>query len=42
MVIGSMFVYYLVDPELRLETFFEKDEAAGNEGVDLGTSAHLY
>ena len=42
-----MFVYHFVDPDLRVETFFEKDEAAENGGVDfeirdIGLSAHLY
>ena len=42
-----MFVDHFVDPDLRLETFFEKDGAAENGGVgseirDIGTSAHLY
>ena len=42
-----MFDYHFVDPGLKVETFFEKDEAAKNEGVDfeiedIGTSAHLY
>ena len=32
MVIGNMFVYHFVDPDLRVETFFEKDEAAENRG----------
>ena len=27
-----MFVYHFVDPDLRVETFFEKDEAAENRG----------
>ena len=42
-----MFVYQFVDPDLNVETFFKKDEAAENGGVDFkigdrGTSAHLY
>ena len=42
-----MFVYHFVDPDLRVETFFQKDGAAENRGVDfeigdIGTSAHLY
>ena len=45
-VINSMFIYHFVDPDLRTETFFEKDEAAENGGVhfqigDIGTSSHL-
>ena len=47
MVINSMFVHHFVDPDLRIETFFEKEGTAENEGVDfeiehIGTSAHLY
>ena len=30
-----MFVDRFIDPDLRLETFFEKDWAAENGGVDL-------
>ena len=42
-----MFVDRFIDPDLRLETFFEKDRAAENGGVDLyigniGTSAQLH
>ena len=42
-----MFVDRFIDPDLRLETFFEKDRAAENRGVDLyiwniGTSAQLH
>ena len=42
-----MFVYHFEDPDLRVETFFEKDEAGGNGGVDfeigdVRTSAHFY
>ena len=42
-----MFVYNAVDPELSVETFFEKDGAA-EKGVadfkigDIVTSGHLY
>ena len=47
MVINSMFIYHFVGPDLRVETFFKKDEAAENgcvdfEAGDIGTSAHLY
>ena len=47
MVIDSMFDCHFVDPCLGVETFFEKDEAAENWGLDFeigecGTSAHLY
>ena len=47
MVINSTFVYHFVDPDLRIETLFKKDEATENGGVDfeigdIGTSAHLY
>ena len=46
-VIESRFVYHIVDPDLRVETFFEKNGAAENGGVDfeigeIGTSVHLY
>ena len=46
-VIESSFVYHIVDPDLRVETFFEKNGAAENGGVDfeigeIGTSVHLY
>ena len=46
MVIDSMFVHHFVDADLRVETFFETDGAAGNGGVDfeigdIGTSTHL-
>ena len=42
-----MFFYNFVDPDLRVETFFIKDETAENRGVDseivnIGYSAHLY
>ena len=42
-----MFVYHFVDPDLRVETFFKKNEIAENEGVDseigdIGICAHLY
>ena len=30
-----MFVYHFVDPDLRIEAFFKKDEAAENGGVDF-------
>ena len=47
LVINSMLTYHFVDPDLKVETFFEKDGAEENEGVDfeikdIGTSAHLY
>ena len=47
MVIDSLFVYHLVDPDPRVEIFFEKARAAENEGVgfeigDIGTFVHLY
>ena len=43
MVIDSMFIYHFVDPDLRVEIFFEKDETPENGGVDfelgeIGTS----
>ena len=47
LVIDSIFVDHFVEPDLRVETFFQKDEAAENGGVDfeigdIGTTAHLY
>ena len=47
MVIDKMFVYHFADPDLRIETFFEKDGAAENGEVDLeigdlSTPVHLY
>ena len=47
LVINSTFVYHFVDPDLRIETLFKKDETTENRGVDfeigdIGTSAHLY
>ena len=43
----SMFVYHFVDPDLRVETFFEKDRVAENGSIDfelggIGNSTHLY
>ena len=29
-----MFIYHFVDPDLRVDTFFKKDKAAENEGID--------
>ena len=42
-----MFVYHFEDPDLKIETFFEKGETGENGGVnfeigDISTSAHLY
>ena len=42
MVIDSMFVCHLVDPDLRIETLFEKEGAVENGGVDIGISAILH
>ena len=47
MVIDSMFVYHFVDPELRIEIFFQKEGTAENGGVDfeivcMGISEHLH
>ena len=47
MVIDSVFVYHFVDPDLRVEIFFEKEGAAGNgsdglEIKDKATSEDLY
>ena len=33
-VINSMFIYHFINPDLRVETIFEKDEAKENGGVD--------
>ena len=46
-VIDSMFISHFVDPDLRIEIFFEKQGAAKNAAVDfeigdIDTSAHLY
>ena len=43
----SMFVYHLVDRDLRVEILFKKEGAAENEDVDfeigdIGTFAHIY
>ena len=40
-----MFVYHFVDPDLRVEIFFNKEGTAENGGIDfelgvLGTSGH--
>ena len=47
MLIESILVCYFVDPNLRVEIFFEKDGAVENGGVDfeigdITTSAYLY
>ena len=47
MIIDSIFVYHFVDADLSVGTFFKKDEAAENGGIDfeirdIGISAHLY
>ena len=47
MVIDSMFVYHFVNPDLRVEIIFRKEETAENGDIDfeigdIGTSAHLY
>ena len=46
-VIDSKFVCHFVDPDLRVDIFFEKEGSAENGGVDfeiwdIGTSAHFY
>ena len=46
-VIDIMFVYDFVDPDLRIEKFFEKEELAETRSIDfkirdIGTSARLY
>ena len=40
-----MFVYYFVDPDLRVEIVFRKERTAESEGIgfkveDIDTSAH--
>ena len=45
--IGSIFVYYFVDPDLRVEIIFRKERTAESGGidfeiVDIDTSAHWY
>ena len=47
MVVESMLVYHFVDPDLSVETFFEKDGTAESGGIDfvigdICTCAHLY
>ena len=47
MVIDCMFLNCFVDPHLRVEIFFEREEAAENGGIDfekwdIGTSTHLH
>ena len=42
-----MFVYYFVDPDLRVEIIFRKERTAESEGIDfeiedIDTSAHEY
>ena len=42
-----MTVHHFLNPDLRAETFFEKEGAVENRGVDfkmghIGTSAYLY
>ena len=42
-----MFVYYFVDPDLRIDIIFRKERTAERRGidfeiVDIGTSAHWY
>ena len=42
-----MFVFHFVDPNMRVEIFFQKDEAPEKVGVDfeienLSNSTHLY
>ena len=43
MAVDTMFVYHFVNPDLRIEKFFEKEEATENGRVDfeigdIGTS----
>ena len=42
-----MFVYHFVNPDLRVEIIFRKEETAENGDIDfeigdIGTSAHFY
>ena len=47
-VIDRIFVYYFLDPDLRVEIIFRKERTAENGGqidfeiVDISTSAHRY
>ena len=46
-MIHSMFLYYFVDPDLKVEIIFRKERTAESEGIDFeiedtGTSAHWY
>ena len=46
-LLDSMFGYHFIDPDLRIEIFFQKDAVAENGGLDfekwdVGTSAHFY
>ena len=45
MVIDRMFIYHLVNTDLRVEMIFRQEETAENGGIDfelgdIGTSAH--
>ena len=45
--IGSIFVYYFVDPDLRVEIIFRKERTAESGGIDSeienrDTSAYWY
>ena len=47
MVIDCILVCHVVDPYLRTDMFFRKEQAAENEGIDfeirdIGTSAQWY
>ena len=47
MVIGSLFVYDFVNPDLRVAVIFRKERTAENGGidfemVDINTSVHWY
>ena len=46
-MIDFMFLYYFVDPDLKVEIIFRKERTAESEGIDFeiedtGTSAHWY
>ena len=46
-VVNNMFIHHFVDPNLRVEIIFSKDDMTENEGFDfkigdIGTSAHWY
>ena len=42
MVIDSVLIYNFVNFDLRIETFFEKDKAAENGGIDYEIYIYRY